>query len=476
MSRKRIAREFSKDNRAVSAVIGFILIFGILVLLLTVYQAQIVPQQNAQTEFEHFEDNKNEMIELRNAISDAGQNDFSRFTSVDLGPSYQTRLLGINPAPPAGTLQTHDAPPIKIWNKSEEDPEAKAVSTKFIEYQPGYNELDTGSIWYEHSVLYLDERDRGNDFSIIENQNLVVDSKDNLSIIAIQNDFEKSGADRVTLELYTNTSEVGSLPDDYRILIPTRLDETYWNGTNIPEEAWADGDSAIDPEPDVETYDNFDNVSGLNLTNTGGSELGLDLNSVGIQSAPDSEEDELRNTRVQSGGDVEDEPTRPPPSPTEGELVSVDGSGVDDNKDIRFDIRNDGQEQITEITEITIENDPDNIGSGIARQDNNDDEVEIGDDGALSVQQQDEVEFGETYDFVDDSQGQRGSYASLDVDDEARITLGEFDTDDSDGFERVEVIDDPDDAEDNAITVTLVYQDETGNVKESELYIDAEED
>jgi len=82
MSHKQIGREFSKDNRAVSAVIGFILIFGILTLTLTVYQAQIVPQQNAQTEFEHFEESQNELIELRNSISTAGQTDVSQFPSA----------------------------------------------------------------------------------------------------------------------------------------------------------------------------------------------------------------------------------------------------------------------------------------------------------------------------------------------------------------------------------------------------------
>lgn len=301
--------QFCDDQRAVSAVVGFILVFGILVLLLTVYQAQIVPQQNAQTEFEHFEDNKNEMIELRNAISDSGQNDFSRFASVNLGPTYQTRLLTINPAPPAGTLQTHDAPPIKVWNKSKENPEAKNISTKFVEYQPGYNELNTGPIWYEHSVLYLDERDRGNDVSIIEDQNLVVNSANSLTVTAAQNNFQRSGTERVTLELYTNTSAVGSLPDDYRILIPTRLDETYWNNTNIPEEAWAAEDSAVDPDPNPKSYNDFDEpIFGLNLTNNNSDspELDLNLNTVGIQSVPDVEDDELRNTPVQSGGDRHD--------------------------------------------------------------------------------------------------------------------------------------------------------------------------
>lgn len=290
MSRSGSLVRFVDDKRGVSAVIGFILIFGILVLLLTTYQAAIVPQQNAQTEFEHFEDNKNEMVELRNAISDSGQNDFSRFTSVNLGTNYQTRLLTINPPPPAGTLQTHDAPPIKIWNTSNREASPQNVSTKFIEYQPGYNELNTGPVWYEHSVLYLDERDRGNGVSIIEDQNLITEDSQTIVVTALQNDFQQTGTQRVTLELYTNESTIGDLPDEFKIQIPTRLTSRYWNET-IQEDAWANSSTAVNES----AYPSKNEVYGLTLNNSGNIEI-LNLNTVGIQSEPEVDEDIVRTT------------------------------------------------------------------------------------------------------------------------------------------------------------------------------------
>jgi len=70
---------FVSDRRGVSAVLGFILMFGILILALTTYQAQIVPQENAATEFEHFQDVRDEMVGIRNSISTAGQADVSQF-------------------------------------------------------------------------------------------------------------------------------------------------------------------------------------------------------------------------------------------------------------------------------------------------------------------------------------------------------------------------------------------------------------
>jgi hypothetical protein len=113
--------------------------FGILILALTTYQAAIVPEQNAQTEFQHFEEVRDELIQLRNSISTAGQSDVSQFPSVILGTNYQTRTVTINPPAPAGTLQTSDAYNITISNGTEEYD--KNITTRFLEYQPGYNEI-----------------------------------------------------------------------------------------------------------------------------------------------------------------------------------------------------------------------------------------------------------------------------------------------------------------------------------------------
>ena len=218
-------RRFSDDQRAVSAVIGFILIFGILMITLTVYQAQIVPQQNAQTEFKDFEETRDELIDLRNSISTAGQAGLPQFPSVRLGTSYQSRILTINPASPTGTLQTeqHD---IIIENGT--DPQQK-ISTRFIEYQPGYNEIEVGSTWYENSVLYLDTPDRNN--TIIEEQNLVIGGNE-LRITALQKNITRTGTSRTTISLDNTQSNTYldefSDTDELTFKIPTRLNEDYW--------------------------------------------------------------------------------------------------------------------------------------------------------------------------------------------------------------------------------------------------------
>jgi hypothetical protein len=229
MNSHRIDPSLQNDTRAVSSVIGFILLFGILVIAFVGYQAQVVPQQNAETEFEHFQENRNELIDLRSAILTAGTSDRPQFPTIKLGTNYQTRILAINGPPPAGLLQTSDPYPINISDGSTN----VVIQTRFLEYQPGYYEIGVGSTWYENSVLYLNATESGGGRVVIEDQNLVTDG-DTLRITALQNDFQRSGTNRITLELYPTTVEgdISELAEDEELTVelPTRLSSDYWVG------------------------------------------------------------------------------------------------------------------------------------------------------------------------------------------------------------------------------------------------------
>ena len=318
-SRKTLA----SDRRGVSEVVGFILVFGFLILALTAYQATVVPQQNAQTEFQHFEEVRNEMIELRNAVSTAGQADVSQFPSVTLGTNYRPRLLTINPPDPAGTLKTSEQSyNITISNGTEKYD--KNISTRFIEYRPGYNEISIGSTWLEHSVLYLDERDRGG-VSIIQEQNIVKNGT--VRITALQNQFQKTDTGRVTLELYPE-EEVNrsSFPDgngtDLNVTVPTRLDQSdYWGNASL-----SDGDiyqSVVENE-----YD-----EGIHALNLSVNETDLEVNTVGIRGAPD--EGPGQNTDPQGSGNTDNRNKVQYEGPTFGTLTADESNSMG-NREINY--------------------------------------------------------------------------------------------------------------------------------------------
>ncbi|MFC7326011.1 hypothetical protein ACFQMF_15745 [Halorubrum rutilum] len=106
MSPQPIAPAWGDDGRAVAPVIGVVILFGFLILTLSVYQVEVVPQQNAEVEFQHFEDVRNDLIELRASILQAGSIDQPQYQTVQLGTSYPTRVFSVNPPAPAGTIRT----------------------------------------------------------------------------------------------------------------------------------------------------------------------------------------------------------------------------------------------------------------------------------------------------------------------------------------------------------------------------------
>jgi len=309
---------FSHDRRGQSVVIGTVILFGFLILALSLYQVQVVPQQNAQTEFEHFEEVQNDLIEVRSAISTAGQSERPQFPTVKLGTTYQTRLFAINPPSPAGNLRTSPAYNITI---EDENGQTENVSTRFLQYRPGYNELNAGSTWYENSVLYLDERDRGSGTVIIEDQNLVIDNE-TVKITALQNEFQEAGTGQVTLELYPTSDgeNLQNLSGNLTVKIPTRLTgEEYWS------EQFSDGSSNVFVRVENNSYE-----PGIHELVLNTSTDNLEINSVGIQSEPS--EGAVRDNI----GPAENTGTQAPPEFSSINVALSGGNNQNTNDQITF--------------------------------------------------------------------------------------------------------------------------------------------
>jgi len=254
------------------------------VILLSINQAQFVPQENREVEFQHFQDVQDDMVDVRSAISTAGQTNVSQYPTVRLGTNYPTRLFAVNPPPPTGTLRTSQSYNISIYEPGNPDPQN--VSTQFLEYQNGYNELDVGSIWYENSVLYLDETSNDGNIAVIEDQNLLTGNNDPVRITALQKNYSQSSTNRVAIEFYPAENpdiDIDELEGPVTITIPTRLNKTYWNSE-------LGGYSAYN-QNEFETNPN--NVNFLQLTVNLDS---LAFNTVGINSNPDDETSAKRGT------------------------------------------------------------------------------------------------------------------------------------------------------------------------------------
>ena len=259
---------FVADRRAVAPVVGFVLLFGIAILAFSGYQATQVPQQNAETEFQHYQDVQNDLIVVRNAISRAGQQNQSQFESVRLGTSYRERIFALNPPDPAGTLRTDGPYEITLAN----DTETRTVDTQFLEYQNGYNELNVEPIYYENSVLYL-ESESGNRV-FFEDQNLIRENGNTVVITALQREFSRSATGRITLELYP-TDGGDPLPiGEVDVTLPTRLPESYWS-------------EQIEGADPISNFGYNDRTGDVNQVEFTVNSEDLEFNTVGVNDEPD---------------------------------------------------------------------------------------------------------------------------------------------------------------------------------------------
>lgn len=328
---------FTHDSRAQSVVLGTVVLFGFLILALSLYQVEVVPQENAEVEFQHSGEVRNDLVELRAGILQAGSIDQPQYQTVQLGTRYPTRVFTINPPPPAGTIRTTESYPITIAYESN-GTVIETIPTRFIQYRPGYNELDQSPTWYDASILYVDARQEGGGIAVIEDQNLVDDGK--VQITALQNEFQRSGTGQVTLELRPAETITGDIPEgDLSVTVPTRLsDGEYWNEADIPSEIY----SITDDE-------NGDGIYNLTLETTADN---LTVDTVGVQEAP---EKPTQNDNARIGGSTgQDDPPTIEGLVYQNDAVTYDGNDLDTVAGgVNFSVTNRVGESVT-ITDVRI--------------------------------------------------------------------------------------------------------------------------
>ncbi|WP_336327181.1 Ig-like domain-containing protein [Halovenus sp. HT40] len=238
---------FLSDNRAQSIQVGAVLLFGILIILLSTWQAFVIPDQNEGIEFNHNEDVQQQMTELRTTVNSMPDSATTRSATVDLGVRYPSRTIFRNPPPVSGTLETRGTTEpgvnISIANAQAADTEAvgtgdfwdgttRSYSSGAIQYRPSYNQYDNApTTIYEQSVLYNRFEREGTQLPITD-QTIVQDGR--LSLVALNGSLSETRVDSTSVDLEplsTQTSQVeieqtGSAP--ITIEFPTRMAESRW--------------------------------------------------------------------------------------------------------------------------------------------------------------------------------------------------------------------------------------------------------
>ncbi|MFC7230797.1 hypothetical protein ACFQMM_04155 [Saliphagus sp. GCM10025308] len=84
-----------------STVIGAVLMLGILVSALALYQVNVVPDENRAVEYEHQQAVQGQLLDVRNGLVNAPDRRVGSY-SVSLGTTYPPRSFTVNPPPRRG--------------------------------------------------------------------------------------------------------------------------------------------------------------------------------------------------------------------------------------------------------------------------------------------------------------------------------------------------------------------------------------
>lgn len=228
------------DDRGQSVLLGAVLLFGILIIAFAGYQAYQIPDQNAQTEFRHFEAVKDDMVDLRAAVLDAaeetvtlanGQTARDHFATITLGTQYRERIFGINPPPATGQLNASPPYTIGLLDANGGDV-VSPLSTRFVTYRPTYNQLPSDTIRLEHSLLYLEPGDNGDRPVFLTERPgayLVDDGTFRVVQLRADPDFTVRGTQRATIQVraasQVTEQDLGGVET---VVLPTNLGCDGW--------------------------------------------------------------------------------------------------------------------------------------------------------------------------------------------------------------------------------------------------------
>ncbi|QLH84503.1 Ig-like domain-containing protein [Halosimplex pelagicum] len=235
------------DDRGQSIQIGAVLIFAALILLLSLYQATIVPQQNERVEFDHSQQVQSDLLDLRNAVTSTFGESASRSVSIQLGTTYPSRVLAVNPPPVSGLVRTAgtadgdvsfeldnavalDDETDDFWDGSVDS--GGRYQTGSIVYRPSYNEYgQPPRTVYDSTVLYDNFTFEG--ATIARSGQTLIDGS-TISLVALNGSLQQSSSGAASVDVRpksassTTVAVRNSAAGNITIRTATRLPNSTW--------------------------------------------------------------------------------------------------------------------------------------------------------------------------------------------------------------------------------------------------------
>jgi|GEM_PF-369693 len=271
---------FSHDRRGQSVVVGTVILFGFLILALSLYQVQFVPAENSEIEFEHSQQVEGDFQDLRNALLSGGTTGEARSTSIRLGTRYPQRTFFLNPPPASGSLETTEEQNLTIsnatvrvedgahsnvrdfWenNTEWENRDGPVFTTRSIRYTSNYNEYrGAPDLVYENSLVAAEFGDR-----VLPRSEQTVVRGERVSLTAVSGELSETGVEARSVDSETVSRGSRTIPitggeagENITISLPSTVSNTsdLVERLDVPAESVTANDDRIDITLDgSETY------------------------------------------------------------------------------------------------------------------------------------------------------------------------------------------------------------------------------
>lgn len=229
----------SRSDRAVSELLGALLIFGLLVLLLVLAQVSLVPALNYQAEADHSIQSRASATELTSDLSQVALSGGPLSMDYPVGFEHPERPLLLNPDAAKGYIEATEPTPVTLynvnasgeandyWNGSE-----RSFDSQGIRVRTDYREYGGGGVTYvENSVLFT-EYD-GGDPVVYAGQSKLVQGRQISLISVVGGDYSESSDSVTTVSLtpVSGPAQTITVTDDgqpIEIVFSSRLPVSTW--------------------------------------------------------------------------------------------------------------------------------------------------------------------------------------------------------------------------------------------------------
>jgi hypothetical protein len=232
---------FFAEERAVSPVLGGILMFGLAASLLILTQVSLVPAANQQVEFEHNLGVQADFERFQGSATRVAATGAPESVDVDLGVRYPNRFFLVNPPSATGRLTTEDAT-IAIANVNATNPETAeyfasratahtlAYDTKRLVYEPNYRQYGTAPrTVYEHGAVY----NRYDGDVTLSKSTVPIVSGNEITFVLLDGDLNEQSVDSTTIRL-----QAASAPAQRISVTDTGAPITITLETFLPQSDW----------------------------------------------------------------------------------------------------------------------------------------------------------------------------------------------------------------------------------------------